>query len=232
MICITVQLLFNQIHIKWFHYAFLFIKHTFTYIKGEDMGSSRRDVSRVLVTSISERVPFYTTADFIIILWNQCTKIWSYHRMILFTQRRKYIYKGQKQTKSDKKGHQRPNAVTFPLSIIIWLCKIHYILKFLIYICLVRHSEIYYFQKPPQKSKVANFYKNIEIVRCERPNKRLKTAIHGSRYDSNGVSMQQQVIYKVSDVRINDEINEQRFSKKDRTCTISVITSSSRLDKS
>ena len=112
MICITVQLLFNQIHIKWFHYAFLFIKHTFTYIKGEDMGSSRRDVSRVLVTSISERVPFYTTADFIIILWNQCTKIWSYHRMILFTQRRKYIYKGQKQTKSDKKGHQRPNAVT------------------------------------------------------------------------------------------------------------------------
>ena len=46
-----------------------------TYIKGEDMGSSRRDVSRVLVTSISERVPFYTTADFIIILWNQCTKI-------------------------------------------------------------------------------------------------------------------------------------------------------------
>ena len=138
----------------------------------------------------------------------------SYHRMILFTQRRKYIYKGQKQTKSDKKGHQRPNAVTFPLSIIIWLCKIHYILKFLIYICLVRHSEIYYFQKPPQKSKVANFYKNIEIVRCERPNKRLKTAIHGSRYDSNGVSMQQQVIYKVSDVRINDEINEQRFLKK------------------
>ena len=41
-----------------------------------------------------------------------------------------------------------------------------------------------------------------------------KTAIHGSRYDNNGVSMQQQVIYKESDVRINVEINEQRFLKK------------------
>ena len=134
---------------------------------------------------------FYTTADFIIILWNQCTKIWSYHRMILFTQRRKYIYKGQKQTKSDKKGHQRPNAVTFPLSIIIWLCKIHHILKFLIYICLVWHSEIYYFQKPPQKSKVANFYKNIENRTMRKTKQTFKTAIHGSRYDGNGVSMQQ-----------------------------------------
>ena len=120
------------------------------------------------------RVPFYSTADFIMILWDHCIMIQPYIVWSLFTHKRKHIYKGQKQTKSDKKGHQRPNAVTFPLSIIIWLCKIHHILKFLIYICLVRHSEIYYFQKPPQKSKVANFYKNIEIVRCRRPNKTFK----------------------------------------------------------
>ena len=148
------------------------------------------------------------------ILWDHCTRIQSYIVWSLFTQKGKHIYKGQKQTKSDKKGHQRPNAVTFPLSIIIWLCKIHHILKFLIYICSVWHSEIYYFQKPPQKSKVANFYKNIENRTMRKTKQTFKTAIHGSRYDNNGVSMQQQVIYKESDVRINVEINEQRFLKK------------------